>query len=106
MECFWTKCSDRKRCEAHGSCVAKAQAGGATFKKVLCPPADVESQSDRAAQQLAWLRWGLEEIVRCTEPRAGSGDTWIMKIADDALSSAGFPITGAGIQKPSEPVRS
>lgn len=31
MECFWPRCSDHKRCKAHGSCVAKAQAGGAAW---------------------------------------------------------------------------
>lgn len=30
-ECFWPRCSNCKRCAAHGSCVAKAQAGGASF---------------------------------------------------------------------------
>jgi hypothetical protein len=31
MECHWTACSNRRRCSEYGSCVAKAQAGGATF---------------------------------------------------------------------------
>lgn len=31
MKCFWPKCSDHKRCEAFGSCVAKAQAGGKSW---------------------------------------------------------------------------
>lgn len=31
MDCFWPRCSNHKRCEAHGSCVAKAQAGGASW---------------------------------------------------------------------------
>lgn len=39
--CFWPKCSDRKRCDAHGSCVAKAQAGGATFEQPTSNPRDV-----------------------------------------------------------------
>lgn len=50
--------------------------------------------------QVDWLRWGLEEIVRCTEPRAGSGNTFIFGIAEEALKNAGFPPTAAGIQKP------
>lgn len=33
MDCFWPKCSDSRRCAAHGSCVAKAQAGGAAWPK-------------------------------------------------------------------------
>jgi len=47
-----------------------------------------------------WLRWGLEEIVRCTEPKAGSGDHFICGIAVEALRNAGFPLGAAGIQKP------
>ena len=31
MDCFWAMCSNRRRCGEFGSCVAKAQAGGATF---------------------------------------------------------------------------
>lgn len=31
MNCFWPRCSDHKRCEAFGSCVAKAQAGGKSW---------------------------------------------------------------------------
>lgn len=31
MKCFWLKCSDHKRCEAFGSCVADHQKGGRTW---------------------------------------------------------------------------
>lgn len=31
MDCFWPQCSDRKRCELHGSCVAKLQRGGTSW---------------------------------------------------------------------------
>jgi hypothetical protein len=47
-----------------------------------------------------WLRWGLEEIVRCTEPKAGSGDRFICGIASEALTSAGFGPDASAIQKP------
>ena len=47
-----------------------------------------------------WLRWGLEEIVRCTEPRAGSGNMGIFSIASESLRNAGIPPDAAGIQKP------
>lgn len=33
VDCFWPRCSDHKRCEEYDSCVAKAQAGGATSPK-------------------------------------------------------------------------
>lgn len=29
--CFWLNCSNRIRCQEHGSCVAEAQAGGAAW---------------------------------------------------------------------------
>lgn len=35
MDCFWPRCSDQKRCHKFGSCVAKAQAGGASFDAQL-----------------------------------------------------------------------
>lgn len=53
-----------------------------------------------AQGSLDWLRWGLEEIGRCTEPRAGSGDTLILRIVNEALSGAGIPLDAAGIKKP------
>lgn len=55
-------------------------------------------------QQFNWLRWGLEEIVRCTEQRAGNGDSFICRIADEALRAAGFPADVSGIQKPKTPI--
>lgn len=65
--------------------------------------------TDTAAQpsaetSLDWLRWGLEEICRCTDMRAGNGDSFIFGIAMEALRSAGFPNGTAGVQKPSSPV--
>lgn len=48
----------------------------------------------------AWLRWGLEEIGRRTEPKAGTGDRLIYPVVNEALHSAGIPATAAGIQKP------
>ncbi len=40
-KCFWPRCSDSKRCSAHGSCVALAQAGGKSWPK---PVYDVGEQ--------------------------------------------------------------
>jgi hypothetical protein len=40
-KCFWPRCSDKKRCNAHGSCVALAQAGGKSWPK---PVYDVGEQ--------------------------------------------------------------
>lgn len=56
--------------------------------------------TDEELLKFNWLRWGLEEIVRCTEPKAGNGDRLICGIAEEALRSAGFPANAAGIQKP------
>lgn len=38
FDCFWrTGCSDSVRCNANGTCVAAAQAGGATFPQQMQP---------------------------------------------------------------------
>jgi hypothetical protein len=54
----------------------------------------------RLKLQCDWLRYGLEEVVRCTEPKAGSNDPYTCRAATDALAAAGFGANGAGIQKP------
>lgn len=48
MDCFWPRCSNHKRCEAFGSCVAKAQAGGASFD-LSKPRTDAAELADRIA---------------------------------------------------------
>lgn len=40
-DCFWSRCSNRKRCDAFGSCVAKAQAGGAAWPTISGQPDSV-----------------------------------------------------------------
>lgn len=57
--------------------------------------------SDRLQAQINWLRWGLEEIARCADPRAGNNHALEFRIAEDALRAAGFPPDVAGIHKPS-----
>ena len=37
VNCYWNRCANRARCDAHGSCVANAQAGGKTFPDPLPP---------------------------------------------------------------------
>lgn len=76
---------------------------------VLADDTISNTSTDRPApaqKQLDWLRWGLEEIVRCTEPRAGNGDRFICGIACEALAAAGFDLGAAGIQKPTVKVSS
>jgi hypothetical protein len=53
---------------------------------------------------IRWLRWGLEEVGRGTEPRAGNGDAFAFRVVCEALESAGIPTTAAGIQKPTKRV--
>ncbi len=51
----------------------------------------IASAMNAGGPSIDWLRWTLEEIVRCTEPKAGSGDRFICRIAEDGLRNAGFP---------------
>ena len=76
----------------------RSGAQGATMD---CDTAQALAEAiDRQQIQLNWLRWGLEELVRCTEPKAGSGDRFVCGIAEEALQGAGFTAALAGIQKP------
>jgi hypothetical protein len=55
-DCFWPRCSNHRRCNEYGSCVAKAQAGGATFKSAVPEPvrdAQQTSQSLPPREQVA-----------------------------------------------------
>lgn len=61
-ECFWTKCSDSRRCAAFGSCVAKTQAGGATF-----PQAMPASESPVTQQEIvSAIHHHARELARLT----------------------------------------
>lgn len=54
----------------------------------------------RLDRQNQWLRWGLEEIGRCTESKAGSGEMTYFRIGTAAAAAA----AAAGVQKPTTPV--
>lgn len=56
MDCFWPRCSNRGRCAAFGSCVAKAQAGGASFPKD-------NMQMTQPMIKAGWRNEGIEEAV-------------------------------------------
>ena len=68
--------------------------------KVSKARADGYTEGVLARPKGSWLRWGLEEIGRCTEPRAGSGDRMLYGIVTEALGRAGIPPGAAGIPKP------
>lgn len=77
-ECFWpTGCSDRKRCSAFGSCVAKAQAGGAAFAQQMEPDTrplshmEILSAVGHHAREIARLTETVP--VKCTPDETNSG---------------------------------
>lgn len=65
MECFWPKCSDHKRCEAFGSCMAKDQK--ANLDK-LFPQQMVPDTSPLTHQEIfSAVYHHAKEIVRLVE---------------------------------------
>lgn len=61
----------------------------------------ISVERDRMQLQIDWLRFSLEEIVRCTEPKAGNGDKFICGIAWQGLQNAGFS-GPASVAKPKD----
>jgi hypothetical protein len=61
---------------------------------------EAADEIDRLTLANEWLREGLEEIGRATEPRAGNNDRWAFGVVCGALRNAGIPVGAAGIQKP------
>lgn len=70
----------------------------------LDPHGECAAEIARLRAERDWLRWGLEEIGRCTEPRAGNNDRLTFGIVTEAMTGAGIGIGAAGIQKPQQPV--
>ena len=61
---------------------------------------EVNAENERLRAAHDHLRYGLEEICRGTDPRAGNGHMWEFGVAMRALRDAGIPDGAAGIQKP------
>ncbi len=64
------------------------------------PFVEQEREIERLKLANEWLRYGLEEIVRGTDMRAGNGHAWEFGVAMDTLRAAGLGADGPGIQKP------
>jgi hypothetical protein len=60
--CFWSKCSDRKRCDAAGTCVALSQAGGVTF-----PTMEPDTRPLSHMEILSAVAHHAREIARLTQ---------------------------------------
>jgi hypothetical protein len=77
FDCFWQSgCSDSARCNAHGSCVAATQAGGAPFAQQMEPDTrplshmEILSAVAHHAREIARLTAALP--VKCTPDETGT----------------------------------
>lgn len=59
-QCFWTRCSNRARCGAYGSCVAREQAGGKSWP---FPVMDANLRRARAQAITAAILHEIKEFL-------------------------------------------